>query len=120
MIGMEIKTIEQAVLELILKHWEDPLSMDYFTTINKVRELWPVTEKSICLDWEFHLTEESLKYLSKKYLGKDLEIDIKQYLIPENQYTLLVDSSNLSFQILSWEQSMADFSRRMSRTYLGL
>lgn len=113
-------TKEQAVLKFMLEHWEAPLVMDYSTTIKKIRELWPVTEKSMTLDWEFRLTVKSLMELSKRYLGKDLQIVYDQYTLAEDQYVLLVDSTNLSFQILSQEESIADFPRRMSRTYLGL
>lgn len=87
--------------------------MDYTATMKKIRELWPVTERSMSLDWKFHLTAGSLIDLSKRYLGKDLKMDY-------DQYTLLVDSTDLSLQILSQEEFMADFPRRMDRMYLGL
>ena len=108
---MKIVTNEQVVLDLILEHWNDPLEMDYKITLEKIREYWPITEYSYSLDWEFNLTPQSFVELSKRYLNQDL-------LMTSESYTLLVDSTNLSLKILSWEEYKEDIPRRMRRVIL--
>lgn len=110
---MQIITTEQAVLNLILEYLDNPNPIVFKNTLKKIREHWPITEHSMSLDWEFKLTNQSFVNLSKKYLNQDLQRDSPVYI-------LLVDSIDLSFKILSYEEYVSNLPRIMNRTFLAL
>lgn len=105
---MKIITEQQEILELILEYWDNPSAIALETTLNKIGEIYLLGRQ-----WSFCLTDESLINLSKKYLNRDLQIN-------EEQYTLWVDCTTLSFRILSWEEYVENYEEMRKTTPIGL
>ena len=110
---MKIVTTQQAVLDLILKYWDNPSPAAYKGTLLKIREHWPIGMHSMSLDWYFELTPESLVNLSKKYLNKDFQVKT-------GWFRLEVDSDDFCMRIISWDDYEKDLPGKMHRIYLGV
>ena len=110
---MKIITVEQEVLERILRYWNNPNPDDFQNTMKNIQVFYPLTDHSRSLDWTFRMMRESSENLSNKYLNQELSMNCEKFI-------LVVDSLTLSMTMRSYEEYLNDYTGKIKRMLLGI